>query len=172
MAHPSRGDGDALARRFPARKRKALFLDFDGVLQPGPGIPSQLSAPDTHFSWLPVLARVLRPYGDVSVVVHSSWRHVYNDEELRNILDMLGDSVVGATRRDLGRYESILAWLEENPVHQSYRILDDDVTEFPDPPPSELIICDPSVGLKCPALQAALQHWLLGTSDLCESRGV
>jgi hypothetical protein len=42
----------------------------------------------------------------------------------------------------------------------SYRILDDSPVAFGDPPPPELILCDPRTGLSEPHVQQQLREWL------------
>jgi len=140
--------------------RRVLFIDFDGVLHPGPGAKGIAQSLSTGaFGWLPALVEILQPHTDVAVVVHSSWRAVYNEEELKDILSDLGSRVLGAT--PIGaRYESILRWLADRPEFTSVRILDDDVTEFPKPLPEELIVCDPNCGVMDAKVMAALREWL------------
>ena len=69
-------------------------------------------------------------------------------------------AVVSSGRRLGPRLDSILWWLHMNPQFGSYRILDDDVREFPTPPPPELILCDPKTGVAAPAVLAAIRQWL------------
>lgn len=154
-------------KRPPTRRgalggRRVLFLDFDGVLHPAPAKnagPSSRFIAVGHFGWLPALVQLLRPHPDVSVVVHSSWREAYNDDELGEMLSDLGDRVLGGTPPG-ERYESVLRWLDARPEFTSYRILDDDPAEFPAPPPGELIVCDPIEGVADATVLAALRLWL------------
>lgn len=141
---------------------RVLFLDFDGVLHPtsiGLGLDSNEVIRTGHFGWLPHLASVLRPHPDVVIVVHSTWRYNYDEDELRELLGAVGGRVVGATPRG-PRYESITWWLQQNPSFASYRILDDEPVEFPDPLPAELVLCDPLRGVSSPEVLAALKDWL------------
>jgi len=136
---------------------RVLSIDFDGILHPlGTGTTTIKT---TLFGWLPVLEELLRPHDDVHVLVHSSWRYEYRPEELQMLLGELGVRFVGAVPRGQ-RYESVLWWLQMNPTFTSYRILDDDASEFPDPPPAELILCDPSLGVSDPRVKAELRAWL------------
>lgn len=137
-------------------RRRLLSLDFDGVLHPGSQIATRLNV----FCWLPDLLALLGPHKDVDVLVHSSWRYEYDDSELRELLGPLGPRFVGAA--PLGpRYESITWWLSRNPTYAGdYRILDDDLAEFPDPPPAELVWCPPSAGVTALEVRAALKLWL------------
>lgn len=145
--------------------KRVLLCDFDGVLHPtlgrgdAPAGGPLVATP--HFGWIPALAGALRGHDDVALVVHSTWRHDY-DDELREVLGVLGSRLIGATSRSLQRYESILAWLVEYPVYASYRILDDDPSEFPVPLPAELILRDPASGVAAPAVLKALRAWVDG----------
>lgn len=137
---------------------RVLFLDFDGVLMPGPYEPI---ARDDFF-WVPVLYRALRGHDDVRIVVHSSWRYDTGIEDLRGLLGaFLGPLVIDVTPLWMQRYEGIVGWLREcsQPVH-SYRILDDAGDEFPSPHPSELILCEPGRGVDDPAVLLKLRDWL------------
>lgn len=135
---------------------RVLFADFDGVLHPSEQAEASRL---THFCWLPVLVDVLRSHPDVSIVVHSTWRYMYDDAELRMLLEPLGNQVVGSTGRG-PRFESIRGWLYANKACKSYRVLDDDATEFPVPPPAELILCDPSSGVSAEGVLSQLRAWL------------
>jgi hypothetical protein len=151
-----------MTRRPVARLqgRRVLFIDFDGVLHPDPALDcAALSSSVGHFGWLAALVEILKPHPDVAVVVHSSWREVYNEPELKDILSELGSRVLGAT--PIGaRYESILRWLADRPEFTSVRILDDDISEFPSPIPDELIVCDPNHGVTDGSVKVALRDWL------------
>jgi hypothetical protein len=139
-----------------------LFLDIDGVLHPGParrGQERQAALTVTHFGWLPVLVNVLRPHEDVGVVVHSTWRHDYDEDELREFLPGLAGRFLGAVPAG-ERYPSIMSWLEANPDVRDYRILDDDASMFPHPHPDQLILCDPDTGVTGDAVLIALRKWL------------
>ena len=142
---------------------RVLFLDFDGVLHSmavkgnnpskGPVIGTGL------FDWLPSLADALGGHEDVDIVVHSTWRYAYSLDELREMLGSLKNRVVGATPRG-PRLESILWWLSLSPTYTDYRILDDDPKEFPDPQPTELILCNPLTGVAAPEVLETLRVWL------------
>ena len=143
---------------------RALFLDFDGVLHPT--VLSRFDEPPeslatVFFGWLPALVDVLRTYPDVAIVVHSTWRYTHDVDELKLLLGALGPQVVGATPRG-PRYESIEWWLQMNPSFADHRILDDDASEFPTPPPPELILCNPTTGVAASDVLAALRAWLEG----------
>ena len=133
---------------------RVLFLDFDGVLHPGPGVEGSL----THWCWLPVLAQALARHEDVRIVVHSTWRHEYNVDELRELLGRLGERVLGATPAG-ERLQSIEAWLASNRGVTTFRILDDDKNDFYRLP-AELIVCDPTAGVTDPSARRELLAWL------------
>lgn len=132
---------------------RIVFLDFDGVLHPTP-----LADADQPLRLLPHLTRVLAG-SDVALVVHSTWRYVYRPRELAELLVTAGAPLLGATPRG-PRYESILWWLHLNPSVTDYIILDDDAKEFPDPPPAELLLCDPADGLLTPGVLDRLGRWI------------
>lgn len=141
---------DGVPRRVKVR---ALFLDFDGVLHPTP-----LSDADQPLRLLPHLRDALLGK-NVALVVHSTWRYAYRPRELRELLATAGVPVLGATPYG-PRYESILSWLDINPQVTDHRILDDDASEFPTPPPMELILCDPADGLLTAGVLNQLACWL------------
>ena len=138
-----------------ACRMRILFLDFDGVLHPGPHVATSL----THFCWTPILVH-LTSCADVRFVIHSSWRHDYDLEELRSLLGIAGSRVIGATAHG-PRWPSIVTWLGQS-THQirDYRILDDTPEEFPSPTPDEVIVCRPELGLSERAVQASIRAWL------------
>lgn len=143
---------------------RALFLDFDGVLQPAPsGKPRSTSA----FCWIPDLKGVLAGHEDVVLVVHSSWREVLSVGEISNLLEELPNACWGVTK-GAGRDDSIKAWLAAHPYVLSHRILDDDLAAFGDPAPHELFACHPQQGVSDPRVQALLTQWLERTAYLGE----
>ncbi len=134
---------------------RVLFLDFDGVLHPFEQTETAL----THFCWLPILVQALQPYPEVRIVVHSTWRYLYDHDELRLLLGPLGSRFLAATAPG-PRFESIRGWLYANQNCQSYRVLDDDATEFPAPLPDELILCESTSGVSAQGVLSALREWL------------
>lgn len=148
--------------RMAVAPRRVLFLDFDGVLHPPPDTltlsPLPVSGP-CLFGWLPHLVSILGPFPDVGVVVHSGWRYVHHDDELFDMLAGLQDRLLGSTPlRE--RYSSIQVWLTQHPTVTDFRILDDEPDEFPRPLPSQLIVCDPTVGVSGVEPTAELRAWL------------
>lgn len=150
---------------------RVLFLAFGGVTHPsgidddtGPGrrAPASLGGRLDVFCWFDILVGLLAGHADVFVVVHSNWRHACTPQEIGDLLGDLGNRYLGCTPRG-DRYASILAWLGRNPGVDSYRILDDAARAFTDPPPPELILCDPRTGLSEPGVQSELRSWLDST---------
>ena len=147
---------------------RVLFLDFDGCLHP-PGLLAcqvhqgaagsfEYAVPVDLFLWLPILTNLLAPHPDVFIVVHSSWRGTYSAAEIGDMLGDLGCRYLGVTTPG-PTFGSITAWLSRNTA-TTWRILDDAPSEFPDPPPLELIICHPLMGLSAPDVQAQIADWL------------
>jgi len=142
---------------------RLISLDFDGVLHPTMEADTVVDTP--HFGWLPLLVRMLAPYSDVRLLVHSSWRTTHDEDELRLLLGSLGNRVVGAAPHG-ERYESVLKWLQVHPEVTSFCILDDEAGEYPTPPPRELILCQPASGISSLDVAARLREWLaLGSVD-------
>ena len=136
---------------------RVLFLDFDGVLH-----PATLPDESRHFEWLASLRDALQGHRDVGVVVHSTWRYAYGEAELRALLSPLRVRVLGTVPRG-ERYGAILWWLHMNSGVTSYRILDDNPREFPDPAPAELVVCNPDRGVSSPDVLRQLDAWLKAT---------
>lgn len=132
---------------------RVVFLDFDGVLHPTP-----LDDADQPLRLLPLLHSALSGK-DVFLVVHSTWRYAYRPKQLAELLATAGAPVLGATPPG-PRYQSILRWLKLSPSVTDFVILDDAAAEFPDPPPAELILCDPAAGLLTAGVLDRLRSWL------------
>lgn len=150
---------------------RALFVDVDGVLHPGPPPLSALVDTRTRaeylelaarrererLCWLPVLADILAPHPDVAVLVHSSWRLVMPRSELVAVLSLLGPGRAIDVTAGEDRYRSILDAVQLHGI-RSYRILDDHRTDFPADCP-ELVLCAPDRGISDPRVQDLLRAW-------------
>lgn len=138
---------------------RLLFLDFDGVLHPL--APSRALHPHGWFCWLPILEELLRPWPDVDVVVHSSWRTHFSDPELRQLLEGLSNRLIGSVP-PTPKAVAIESVLKANMgYYNSYIVLDDDV-RLARNTTLQVILCDPVLGLSSKKTQAALSQWLEG----------
>ena len=143
---------------------RIIFLDFDGVLHPaalavvGPGVTlDELVRRNNLFRWTALLADLLEQHPEVGIVVHSSWRTLSRDFELRELLGTLGPHFMGSAPPGQ-RWEAIKWVLDDNAV-ADYRILDDAGEEFPADLP-ELILCHPERGISDANVRAKLTKWL------------
>lgn len=160
--HHALADAHALraAYRAAVRPLRVIFLDFDGVLHPENATPWT----GNRFQHAPQLARMLAPWPDVRIVVHSSWRLDHTVEQLRTLVGPLGSRVIGVTPR-LQREDSILAAVEQlgrggRPV--DWRVLDDAPDEFTKLDETRLIVCDPDAGVSGPGVLDHVRAWLDG----------
>jgi hypothetical protein len=143
---------------------RLLFLDFDGVLHPASS-DGQLA----HFCWLPLLESLLSAHEDVAVVVHSTWRYEYRDDELRELLGPLGRRFVGAAPRG-PREEVIETVLEANKRSvTSHLVLDDAAHEFTGGTLNTLFV-DGSRGISDVATQQSILEWLDSSARALEIR--
>lgn len=150
------------------RIRRAIFLDFDGVLHPPSAIegarppltPSQIRTgwPGT-FLHLPILKALLQGYTEVGVVVSSAWRMFLDDEQIGELLTPISSWYVGTTGCEyLGRDIAIQKWLQANCI-DDFVVLDDMKEYFPGIWPT-LILCEAKFGIAKPRVQEKLQAWL------------
>jgi hypothetical protein len=137
--------------------RRMLFLDFDGVLHPLDKV--ELLHPDKWFVWAPLLEDLLRPWPDVQIMVHSSWRNTFTNDELRQLLKSLAPRVVGGTS-SLPKALSIEAALNSSrPPVTSHLVLDDDA-RLATHRGLNVIVCNPKLGISSHETQAELRAWL------------
>lgn len=158
--HHALADAHALraAHRAVSRPQRVIFLDFDGVLHPAYVTPWS----SNRFEYLPDLERLLSPWPDVRIVVHSSWRVDHSVEQLRTLLGLLGSRVIGVTPR-LQREDSILAavgQLGHGGRRLDWCVLDDAPEEFAKLDKTRLIVCDPNAGISALRVQDAVRDWL------------
>jgi hypothetical protein len=139
---------------------RLLFLDFDGVVHP----QDDTNHPAGWFRWLPILANLLAPWPDVKIVVHSSWRYEYTDEELRKLLGPLSARFAGSAPRG-PREQAIESVLEANKsLVTAHLVLDDEEREFTTRRVN-LIIVDALEGLTQRRTQEKVQRWLESTAQ-------
>lgn len=114
-----------------------------------------------HFGWLPHLERLLAQHPGVGLLVHSTWRHSHDLEELRLLLgDSLGPRVIAAAPASDDRWAAIQAWVGAQESVPDLLIVDDARVEFPESMPFPLIVCEPTRGLSDTLVQAAIRNWL------------
>jgi hypothetical protein len=131
-----------------------LFLDFDGVLNPAVN-----GEPD--FCRLPLLWKILRACPDVQVVISSSWRELYCQDDLVQFVtsgggEDLAHRIIGSTPSFLReknvsylwhRNTEILTWLKGNGyLHEAWLAVDDTARWFPKNSPS-CYLTNPNIGL-------------------------
>lgn len=135
---------------------RLLTLDFYGVLH-----HEVVSlAPHAKFEWLPHLWRLIEPWTDVRLGVHSTWRYYHTPAELGQLLGPLQHGYAGAAPR--GPREDAILWfvhLLSNEAVRDWRVLDDAPSEFRELK-SRLIACDPNFGISAPDVQTQVMAWL------------
>jgi hypothetical protein len=144
---------------------RILFLEFDGVLHPAsavvrfaPSAPLKRSVQSAWlFRWAWILDELLSAHADVGLIVHSNWRFIAPDDELRSFLGPLARRFIGTTPR-AQRWQSIAQVIAVNGL-RDYRILDPLPGAFP-ADMEELIACDPEAGLQDFKVHARLGSWL------------
>lgn len=138
---------------------RLLFVDFDGVLHP----LEDVHRLEGRFRWLPILSNLLAPWPDVKVVVHSSWRYEYSDDELKVLLGPLGSRFAGSAPR-VAREQAIEIVLQANKLLvTSHLVLDDDASEFTQGR-LNLVICDSLEGLTQRRVLDRVLRWLEETA--------
>lgn len=135
--------------------KSCIYLDFDGVLHPTSASREQ------YFCRLSFLEEVLNGHA-CEIVISSSWRHHYEISQLmRHFPLSLRGKIAGTTGGPFigkwPRYQEIISHSYAH-GHPAWRALDDASLEFPKHC-SELILCNPNVGLDRPQL-IALTQWL------------
>lgn len=138
---------------------RLLFLDFDGVLHPLDEAPEA-----KRFCWLPLLENLLEEHPDVHIVIHSTWRYIYADDELRAFLGPLGEQFAGSTPR-APREQSIEMVLQANRLVRYHLALDDAPKEFTGSAVN-LLPLDSRRGISDESAQTAIATWLLSTAPV------
>jgi hypothetical protein len=144
---------------------RVIFLECDGVLHPAsaasrfvPVAPLKREVQRAWlFRWAWILEELLEGYPDVQIVVHSNWRLLATDDELRSFLGPLARRFIGCTPRGQ-RWDSILSVIERSRLHD-YIILDALPSAFPQGL-TRLIECNPEAGLKDYRVRERIKAWL------------
>lgn len=145
---------------------RIISLDFDGVLHPA----GDASPPEDRFKWLPILEKLLEPSKDVRLLIHSSWRYEYTDQELRNLLGPLNGRFAGSAPR-MPRETAIEYVVQGNKgVIKHLLVLDDEAREFSNGR-LELILCGPATGISALEVQEKIAEWLARTAPSNDTAG-
>ena len=169
---------------------KLLCLDLDGVMHPandaiqlnraaagmisGPMLSAQMKS-QGRFVWLPHLRAALEGSQDLQILIHSTWRSIYADRVMRDLLEDLSHLVVSTdgqfeNRADMTHDEYIAAACElVNP--EEVLVIDDRPEMFNGGLVGLLnarlrfLWCDPERGLSDPATSSQLHTWALHTTE-------
>lgn len=150
-----------------------LYLDFDGVLHDDEvychrkgGIYIQTPG-RVLFEWMPILCELISPYPHVSIVLATSWVHVFSfDFAKSQLAPALQHRIIGATyhRREIGkryflslsRGEQILQDVcRRKPT--SWVAIDNDDEDWPTEYRHHLIKTDNTLGIS----ELSVQHQIL-----------
>lgn len=130
--------------------------EIDGMME---FVSARVNAP--LFCRLPLLIDALRDHPDVQIVISSSWRYLYQRQELKAFIGDLADRYLaeiprlsGHQRHDEIEYFMQLRRLQDVP----WLALDDDRGNFPATCPN-VLWTDPKIGLDADSV-VALREWL------------
>ena len=153
--------------------KRAIFLDFDGVLHDAEIVQIDRWSEDTPvpraiegrqlFEFAPLLADILRPYPDVHIVAHSSWCRYFDADACRALLAASGlridDIATGKYRQDrITQYaydHGITDWIAVDDEPQNFD------ERWRHRWGNRLIACDPHHGLSDATIIAAISAWLV-----------
>jgi hypothetical protein len=152
-----------------------LFLDYDGVLHPGPvilrkGRPT-LVEPGHLFMWAASLEKLLLPHPDIRIVLSTSWCVHRGFTRARDELPAdLRTRVIGSTWHsqlmkseflEKPRFYQILEWIARaHPRPARWLAVDDDDVGWADTNRDLLVHTDEKTGLGSPAVVSELQEKL------------
>lgn len=156
-----------------------IFLDFDGVLHPL-GLYFHKDSIEYHqyidgraewFCFNKILEDLLNnvedSIGKVGIVVHSSWRESFEEENIKEFLgNDLGSRFLGCT--DPGeKKKSIDDWLLKN--NPKNWIVVDDFDDGFSVYGENFLICDSDWGISAPAFKNKFNNW---ASNVCQDKTV
>lgn len=154
---------------------KICYLDFDGVLHSSEVFLSRrlgihMQAPGRAlFEWAPILAELMEPYPDVSIVLSTSWVGEWGEEFARSVLPPgLQHRVIGATYTPYN-LKYFDAWARGRQVTSdatarridSWFAIDDDDRGWPPGAAGRLVLTDGSNGISSVTSQNAIRRALL-----------
>ncbi|MCY0857539.1 HAD domain-containing protein [Cupriavidus sp. D39] len=157
---------------------KFLFLDFDGVLHPVSALDgfAMRMAQDAAisygrlFRWTWVLEESLEG-ADVNIVVHSSWRRFLGTAQLLQYLGPLANRYCGIANLEMSRWQGIRhAASQLELADDEWVVLDDHASQFPDPPPRQLVLCNPESGIWEPRVRERVRAWAVGKQPELECK--
>ncbi|AEV27690.1 hypothetical protein Dsui_3360 [Azospira oryzae PS] len=141
--------------------KTVLFVDFDGVFHSMDSRDFEYSGNDLVvadnpelFQWAPLLWDIIEPH-PVNIVVHSSWRHLYQPEELIARFPAAMRPRIEGVTQGRERHQSILSYACMNEVDR-FAVLDDQAEAFPEGWPN-LILCDSKRGISDDAVLEAIR---------------
>lgn len=159
------------------RNMKVLFLDFDGPLHPTEVVRDfvyrgqdmgSLMGDMGLFRWVNALHACLaqKPdMSDVAIVVHSSWRRLLNNDQMRQALGPLAPQFMGITDTELGRYEGIMDMVQRLELGpEDYCVVDDAIDAYP-ANFGQLVVVNPLRGVQEPAVRRRIQQWAQAAPD-------
>lgn len=142
---------------------RVLSIDIDGVCHPSPHcVPRRDDV--APLQWLDILANLLAGHPDVGLLVHSSWRETYSEDEIRDMMHPLESHFVGVAPPGL-RAQAIQQWLNAHPGVPLLAV-DDEQEEFNGLRSYLFIACDPQHGLSSQTVQDSIRSWLQRTAPL------
>jgi hypothetical protein len=172
--------GRAFLTRDPSHFVRIVFIDFDGVMHPASAAvdlkrsfiqqasPAELRARGL-FVYTRILAEALKGAHDsaeLRVVVHSSWRSNFRDDEIRRVIPELEPWLLGTVGfPTLARDAAIMKWLEMMGDKVSDFLVLDDVPQLFAGGAAKwanLVLCAPEKGLDEPRVQEELKKFLTG----------
>lgn len=152
-----------------------LFLDYDGVLHPGPVILKKgrptLVEPGHLFMWTPALEALLMPYPEIRIVLSTSWcvhrgftraRNELPPDLRRRVISSTWHSQMMKTEfLEKPRFYQILEWIARAYSRPTrWLAIDDDDAGWADTNRDLLVQTDEKTGLGSPAVISELQEKL------------